>query len=211
MKRLGAACAAAMALGAGAGHATEFIETITGTVISGTAGAGLVGPSAVDLTGMGYSADIVFDTTMASSERAYGIYFNYPPASHLLDFSFIVDGVNLTPRNNYTTGAVITADTYFETGAFTARTRFDVQTPPSPTSPVAPFSFSPTSSSAYLDLDPKGSGGLQAQLTADTITLATTAAVFPAVPEPATWALMITGFGLVGSMARRRRFSSHCW
>ena len=27
----------------------------------------------------------------------------------------------------------------------------------------------------------------------------------PAVPEPATWALMITGFGAVGSMIRRRR------
>jgi hypothetical protein len=27
----------------------------------------------------------------------------------------------------------------------------------------------------------------------------------PAVPEPATWAMMIAGFGLVGGMARRRR------
>ncbi|WP_418895818.1 PEPxxWA-CTERM sorting domain-containing protein [Sandaracinobacteroides sayramensis] len=26
-----------------------------------------------------------------------------------------------------------------------------------------------------------------------------------AVPEPATWAMMIAGFGLVGSVARRRR------
>lgn len=29
----------------------------------------------------------------------------------------------------------------------------------------------------------------------------------PAVPEPATWAMMIGGFGLVGGMARRRRNS----
>jgi hypothetical protein len=27
----------------------------------------------------------------------------------------------------------------------------------------------------------------------------------PAVPEPASWAMMITGFGLVGAVARRRR------
>ena len=30
----------------------------------------------------------------------------------------------------------------------------------------------------------------------------------PAVPEPATWAMMITGFGLVGAAARRRRTAS---
>lgn len=29
----------------------------------------------------------------------------------------------------------------------------------------------------------------------------------PTVPEPASWALMITGFGLVGAAARRRRLS----
>ena len=28
--------------------------------------------------------------------------------------------------------------------------------------------------------------------------------VVPSVPEPATWAMMITGFGLVGGVMRRR-------
>ncbi len=30
----------------------------------------------------------------------------------------------------------------------------------------------------------------------------------PAIPEPATWAMLIAGFGLVGSVARRRRTSA---
>ncbi len=29
--------------------------------------------------------------------------------------------------------------------------------------------------------------------------------VAPSVPEPASWAMMIAGFGLVGAMVRRRR------
>ena len=29
--------------------------------------------------------------------------------------------------------------------------------------------------------------------------------VIPGVPEPATWAMLIAGFGLVGAAARRRR------
>ena len=40
------------------------------------------------------------------------------------------------------------------------------------------------------------------QLILDNITLS---AVTSAVPEPATWAMMITGFGLAGSAIRRRR------
>ncbi|MFN7174641.1 MAG: PEPxxWA-CTERM sorting domain-containing protein, partial [Thermaurantiacus tibetensis] len=35
-------------------------------------------------------------------------------------------------------------------------------------------------------------------------------AIFPSggvIPEPATWAMLIAGFGLVGGMARRRRLA----
>ncbi len=39
----------------------------------------------------------------------------------------------------------------------------------------------------------------------DTVRFGTLAAATPAVPEPATWAMMIAGFGLVGGAMRRRR------
>jgi len=38
----------------------------------------------------------------------------------------------------------------------------------------------------------------------DTINFSTTS-IAPAVPEPASWAMLITGFGLIGAAARRRR------
>lgn len=45
-------------------------------------------------------------------------------------------------------------------------------------------------------------GGTANQVAFDNITFGTDT---PVVPEPATWAMLITGFGLVGSAMRRRR------
>ena len=39
----------------------------------------------------------------------------------------------------------------------------------------------------------------------DTVTLDVTSGAGTAVPEPATWTMMIAGFGLVGGALRRRR------
>jgi len=39
----------------------------------------------------------------------------------------------------------------------------------------------------------------------DNVAFGDAASTTPAVPEPATWAMLIAGFGLVGSAARRRR------
>ena len=44
--------------------------------------------------------------------------------------------------------------------------------------------------------------------TVDNLTLAAPRAVTPGVPEPATWAMMIVGFGLVGGAMRRRAVSA---
>lgn len=44
---------------------------------------------------------------------------------------------------------------------------------------------------------------------ADNVTANGTTYNFEGVPEPATWAMMIMGFGVVGSVARRRRTPAH--
>ena len=55
------------------------------------------------------------------------------------------------------------------------------------------FGFSDNSSAVYSFVDDPADG---AGLRLNTVS---------AVPEPATWAMMIAGFGMVGSMVRRRR------
>lgn len=53
-----------------------------------------------------------------------------------------------------------------------------------------------------------GSGGLLANIGYRPTTVSYTGEALPSVPEPATWAMFIGGFGLVGSTLRRRRPAS---
>ena len=53
-----------------------------------------------------------------------------------------------------------------------------------------------------------GGGVAVRAFNADFDTLSLGGAAAPAVPEPATWAMLIAGFGLVGASARRRRQAS---
>ena len=54
----------------------------------------------------------------------------------------------------------------------------------------------------FVDAD--GPGGADAGLALDDLTLTATTGATAAVPEPATWAMMIAGFGLMGGALRRR-------
>ena len=63
------------------------------------------------------------------------------------------------------------------------------------------FTFTPTSSSAVLSFLAIGTpSGVPPFALLDGVSLTQ-----DAVPEPATWALLVTGFGMVGFAARRRR------
>lgn len=48
-------------------------------------------------------------------------------------------------------------------------------------------------------------GGVANQIVFDDITFGSSTPGNPGVPEPATWAMLILGFGIVGAAARRRR------
>lgn len=51
-------------------------------------------------------------------------------------------------------------------------------------------------------------GGLDARLGSASVDFGDIDPV-PGVPEPVTWAMLITGFGLVGAASRRRRLAAH--
>ncbi|NJC35214.1 hypothetical protein GGR88_002728 [Sphingomonas jejuensis] len=106
----------------------------------------------------------------------YGNFSGYGPATMDVDFTF-----------NFADGSSL-ARTYVL--ANTAGQRLTVNSLTFDLAPLSSFSFTPRA----------GSSGF-AQF--DNIRLSDVAAA--AVPEPATWAMMIGGFGLVGGAMRRRR------
>lgn len=58
----------------------------------------------------------------------------------------------------------------------------------------------------YLTADGGGGPGIGHTISSFTVTPAA-----PAVPEPATWAMMVAGFGFVGSVLRRRAAPALAW
>lgn len=58
----------------------------------------------------------------------------------------------------------------------------------------------------YLALAPTLSGNVRYLKSADRTERQ--AVLIPGIPEPATWAMLITGFGLVGAAMRRRRVAA---
>ena len=67
---------------------------------------------------------------------------------------------------------------------------------------TASFTFTPTSSNAILGFIAHGPVGVPPFALLDHVSLTSASG---AVPEPATWAMMIIGFGVTGALARRRR------
>jgi hypothetical protein len=84
---------------------------------------------------------------------------------------------------------------------------FIASMPPNYIEELAPCDFMPDETCRkvqYYDLD-GGFWGSSASASSGATIKITSLSESPAVPEPATWSLMIAGFGIAGAAARRRR------
>lgn len=192
---------------AGAAHAAIVTVQVTGTVV----GVGYLngfGPLTGDTP---FAVTYVFDTATpgayldnsASTSQVYGGADYGGGTSPLLSASFTVDRntLNLSPDEGYygfQSGSLsINAVQY----VYPVQLLVNVTDPALPTSMYTSFSLD-VSASAYHqgNFFRAWSDGAPTKLNVQTLDVDVSG-----VPEPASWALMVLGFGTAGSALRRRK------
>ncbi len=222
-RTLGVTLAAALAVTVVGAPASAAIVTMTYTGVVGTLmyNSGHFGPG--DLTGLDFTASYVFDTSL-------GTHFLFDDAQYLysgvglganptISASLTINGLTALIDGGYSSGYYTTSfgisgnaseehvvAGFFETkdliiyvGGIVAPARFGA------------FSIDLTEAQSLAStggFDIYGPGYQTAgQLLVQRLTMSTDE-VATVVPEPATWALMLMGFGLAGGALRtRRRFA----
>lgn len=204
-------------------HATAFSVTYSGTVSNDIYGNFL--GNGLSASGYAYTATYLVDpatpgTTVHSSPGLNDIFGN-SPSDPIVSFTLIINGKSFTTpvasgsRSTFGednqvgfSGFSIVADAQDETEAANYfRSSFSVTSFSS--MPVPPAVYGGNGAYAVQSGDTAGgevktsnSGSLtDVQLAVDTVTYSNLAPA--AVPEPASWILMLAGFGLTGAAMRR--------
>jgi len=206
-----------------AAHAAQRVATFTGTVLSGSGDASLFGVTS--LAGYGFTATYVYDDslgtrqTLADSDTAYG-GATFGTANPLISATLTINGQSvdfLSPVFGEASVASAPGSAAFLTdgvdfAGFVAHYRnFDFNvTGALPSSLDVPFSGAVTGGSHFFYQDyfsgPFGGSAIASAVGSLEATHLTIAAVGAGgVPEPASWALLICGFGLAGAALRRSR------
>ena len=152
------------------------INVVRGSFNSGTGNRAFQGTQYVDLIG---EANVL--TTLSQTLNTV--------VGTLYTFSFAYS-------NNAFAGATARSATY-SVGGLTGTVTHSSATPDNLDWNVFRGSFTATGSTTTLSFTERDGAGNAGVLLDDVSVVA--------VPEPATWAMMIAGFGLVGGVARRRR------
>jgi hypothetical protein len=230
---VGAAVAAAILSCAGPADASRWVAFYTGHLDDGYDASGVFGAPGRDLTGSAFIAAFFYDpdhgsrTTTATSDKLsgdfhdsglafaqltiHGVSFNY-------DFrdTYALESDNPSPFGAPGPGYVfhnVTQSGSFGAlghlnnqlilaGATAAPARLDHAVAEHPV--VDPFSGGPADYLGYFRIDQNlaltGAGDAFGDLRPETYSVRAIA-----LPEPATWGLMLLGFGGVGSVLRSRR------
>jgi hypothetical protein len=220
MKIAAAAAALGLGLAAADANATIISTTWNGTLASGTDYDGIFGAPGGDLAGVSFSAAFTFDTTKwdyASGPNLLLGFTPFSPGSAILtinglthdflgDWASFIEADNRLADNGSWYGVDATDDE-----ARSYLSLYAIHTNDgSPTTIFTPFDsnfclISPQNCGGTVRIGSKAEDGsyhLGLLASAGSPTYS-----FPhgGVPEPATWAMMIMGFALVGSTLRRRR------
>jgi hypothetical protein len=213
-KLLLAACA--LALTAGTAQAKIVTVTWTGLVADGIDVDGSFGDQGADLAGLGFTAVYRFDTSLggqtadASSTDVQG-GSRYGTATPVLSAAITINGHTFSLAGSYF-GEIYSqfdANPQFYTEAQDSAD-VDLWNYLQPDGPAGGWS---TASFADFDGDVSAiDGGAGFSTAADLFDLANQHLTIHseadgAVPEPASWALMLGGFGLVGGALRSRKTS----
>lgn len=215
MNKLPILIAAAIAACATTADATIFTVTETGTIIGGGnsygTGAEFGAASADALVGMAFSVTYRFDTDMGTVvNNAFGSQF-YGVGSAAITINGVTNTIvglpylSTSSRANLDPawGAPFASQLYNvvepeEMGDF-VEDYLALASPLAATGLTAPLFYRTTAADSYYDMYAQ-IGGTHVRGTIDTLS-----ANGGAVPEPASWAMVLIGFGAIGGMMRTRR------
>lgn len=199
--------AAALSLGiASAASAAIMVTTYEGVVDEGTDVAGIFGTAGAALDGLAYTAVFKIDTSINrnfvgpgdDTVAADGV------TTPLLSAIFTLNGIGFDVASfSPLLGVSIQGNSFAHYTDISDRMAFEfvVLSNDLPGSLDTPFAFEhPTHVNTFISLETEDRSDVMfaASLDIDRVTHAA------AVPEPATWTLMILGFGTAGAMLRRR-------
>lgn len=220
IKKLAAACAAALACAwAGEAGATIYTFTYQGTITTGTIagvnyngtdGDGMFGPAGASLVGDNFTAVFKDDTTIGYYQAGWGGLLS--EGGQLLNFANPIVSAELTINGRtqaFTSNLIDSASIGFSyVGGVIQQYSY--------VSFVGGSNLN-VGELLYVDaLPPIDGNSFGAFHSADlgtigifTVDSASVSPIWPALPEPGTWAMLVLGVAMIGFAARRRREDMH--
>ena len=188
-----AASVLAIAIPAPAHAASIITETFSGLFDSGTDALGWFGASGADLTGVAYSFTIYYRPSDRDYYEGSNGDFN---VSQTWASGFIGD-LQFPFARDFQAGIDVSEDESFQWGIGAAKWGRQAEAYGYVNGECCGNSYPDNLTYVYFP------GGQAEDLNATHVRGMVSA--LPSVPEPATWLMMLLGFGAIGSMARRSR------